>query len=150
MRRPLCLLFLLAATSVPALARPKIEQTVDRRSLDALQRRALEASPRDRYFLYTELVHDVIEDSADEYAAGEIGKATVLLKQAQVITRKLHILLSGNDKRLKKAQILLSNTAFRLDELLHASDYDNRPLIEQTLAQLTQAQNEAMLQLFQK
>jgi hypothetical protein len=58
--------------------------------------------------------------------------------------------MAGNDKRLKNAEILLSNTAFRLKEMLHASDYDDRPLVEKTLSQVNDAQNEAMMQVFQK
>ena len=45
---------------------------------------------------------------------------------------------------------MLRHTAFRLNEMLHASDYENRPLLEATLAQVNQADNEAMMQVFKK
>src|SRR5580692_3241120 len=48
------------------------------------------------------------------------------------------------------AQLLLRHTAFRLTELLHEGGFEDRPLVEQTLAQLNQAQSEAMLQVFRK
>jgi hypothetical protein len=34
--------------------------------------------------------------------------------------------------------------------MLHNSSLEDRPLVEQTLAQVNQAQNEAMLQVFRK
>ncbi len=58
--------------------------------------------------------------------------------------------MADNDKRLKNAEILLNRTAFRLNEMLHASSLEDRPLVEQTLAQVTQAQNATMMQVFQK
>ena len=43
--------------------------------------------------------------------------------------------IAGNDKRLKNAEILLSKTSFRLNEMLHSSDYDDRSLVEADLGQ---------------
>jgi hypothetical protein len=34
--------------------------------------------------------------------------------------------------------------------MLHASSFEDRPLLEQTLAQVNHAQNEAMMQVFHK
>jgi hypothetical protein len=43
---------------------------------------------------------------------------------------------------------MLSQTAFRLSEMLQASSVDDRPLVEQTLAQVTDAKNAALLEVF--
>jgi hypothetical protein len=43
---------------------------------------------------------------------------------------------------------MLSHTAFRLGEMLQASSVDDRPLFQQTLAQVTDAQNATMMQVF--
>jgi hypothetical protein len=58
--------------------------------------------------------------------------------------------VTDNNKRLKDAQILLRHTAFRLNGMLHASSFEDRPLVEQTLAQVNEAQTEAMMQVFRK
>ena len=58
--------------------------------------------------------------------------------------------MSDDNKRLKNAEILLRHTAFRLTEMLHASASEDRPLVQQTLSEVNQAQNEAMLQVFRK
>ncbi|MGH9563825.1 MAG: hypothetical protein ACRD3S_20420, partial [Terracidiphilus sp.] len=64
--------------------------------------------------------------------------------------QKLHITLANNDKKLKDAEILLSHSAFRLNEMLHATSIQDRPLVKETLAQVSQAQNDTMLQVFRK
>ena len=73
-----------------------------------------------------------------------------MLKDIQQFTQKIHLSAANDDKRLKNAEILLRHTAFRLNEMLHASSFEDRPLVEQTLAQVNQAQNEAMMHVFRK
>lgn len=143
-------LALFVALSIPALASSLDDKIPDQQSIDALEQRAANAQPKEQCFLYAQLVHQMIELSARQAAAGDVEKATGLLKRAQEFTHRIHMALAGNDKRLKDAQILLRHTAFRLAELLHANSFDDRPLVEQTLAQLNRAQDEAMLQVFRK
>lgn len=150
MRISPAVLLLFSALSIPALASSIDDKIPDQQTLDALEQRALTAQPKEQCFLYAQLVHQMVELSARQAAAGDVEKATGLLKRAQELTHKIHMALAGNDKRLKDAQILLRHTAFRLAELLHAGSFDDRPLVEQTLAQLNRAQDEAMLQVFRK
>jgi hypothetical protein len=118
-------------------------------SVQALEARANQASPRDQCFLYAELVQQMTELSIQQYSTGETTKATGLLKQIQKIAAKIHFTITGKDKRLKNAQLLLSRTAFRLGEMLHSSSYEDRSVVQQTLAQVTKAQNATMMELFQ-
>jgi hypothetical protein len=122
----------------------------DSSAIAALEARANQAQPREQCFLYAQLIQQMTELSIRQYAAGDIDKATQLLQQVQRIAQKIHFSLADNDKRLKDAEILLSHSAFRLSEMLHSSSVEDRPLFEQTLAQVTQAQNAAMMQVFHK
>ena len=122
----------------------------DQGSIDALEAKVLQAEPRDQCFLYAQLVQQMTELSIRQYAAGDYDTATSLLKRVQRIAQKIHLSMSDNDKRLKNTEILLRHTAFRLNEMLHASSIEDRPLVEQTLAQVTQAQNATMMQVFHK
>jgi hypothetical protein len=90
------------------------------------------------------------EFSVRQYATGDGEKAAVLLKQVQELAHKIHLGMSEDNKRLKNAQILLRHTAFRLTEMLHNSSLEDQPLVAATLAQVNQAQDEAMLQVFRK
>ncbi len=119
-------------------------------SIAALETKASQAAPREQCFLYAELVHEMIEFSSAQYAAGEIEKASETLKRVNGFAQKIHIAVANDEKRLKNAQILLRHTAFRLNELLHASSLEDRPLVEQTLAQVNMVQTETMMQVFRK
>lgn len=122
----------------------------DPQSIAALEAKASQAQPKEQCFLYAELVHEMIEYSSAQYAAGEYEKAASTLKRVNGFAQKIHIMVSNDERRLKNAQILLRHTAFRLNELLHASSLEDRPLVASTLAQLNQVQTETMLQVFRK
>lgn len=119
-------------------------------TIAALEARASQAQPREQCFLYAEIVHQMTELSLKEYSAGDVDHAAGLLKRIQTFAQKIHLSIAGNDKRLKNAELLLSHTAFRLNEMLHSSSYDDRPLVQATLTDVNQAQNEAMMTVFQK
>ena len=143
-------LLVFTALAIPACAATLDDKVPDQQTMDALEARAGQAQPREQCFLYAELVHDMIEVSLRQYAAGDAEKATGLLKRAQELTHKIHLALSEDNKRLKNAEILLRHTAFRLTELLHTSEFEDRPLVQETLAQVNQAQTEAMMAVFKK
>jgi len=135
---------------LPARAYSPEEKVPDPESIAALQARADQAQPREQCYLYAELVHEMTELSLHDYATGDIDKATILLKQVQQFAHKVHLSVGEDNKRLKNAEILLRHTAFRLHEMLRSSSYEDRPLLEETLAQVNQAENEAMMQVFKK
>jgi len=141
---------LLVVAAVPACASGIDNKTFDQQSIDALVAKASQAQPRDQCFIYSEIVHEMTELSLRQYAAGDETKAADLLKQIQGLAHKIHLSMSDDNKRLKNAEILLRHTAFRLTEMLHSSSFEDRTLVEQTLAQVNQAQNEAMMQVFRK
>jgi hypothetical protein len=144
------LVLVFTALSIPACAASLDDKIPDQQTISALETRASQAQPREQCFLYAELVHDMIEVSLRQYAAGDSEKASGLLKKAQDLAHKIHLAVSDDNKRLKNAEILLRHTAFRLTEMLHSSASEDRPLVQQTLSEVNQAQNEAMLQVFRK
>jgi hypothetical protein len=147
---PLAVVVLLTVTVAPACASGIDDKAFDQESINALQAKILQASPHDQCFLYAQLVHQMTEVSLRRYSAGDGEKATALLKQVQEFAHKIHLGVADDNKRLKDAEILLRHTAFRLTELLHNSSAEDQPLVAETLAQVSQAQNEAMLQVFRK
>jgi hypothetical protein len=141
---------LLSVPTLPVCAAGINEKLPDLVSIQALEARATTAEPREQCFLYAELVHQMTELSVREYAAGDVDHANAMLQKIRGLAQKIHLALAGNDKRLKNAEILLSHTAFRLNELLHGSSYQDRPLVEAALTDINQAQHEAMMQVFRK
>jgi hypothetical protein len=146
----LAVLVLLTAGGLSACASGFDDKIIDQNSINALQAKILQAQPRDQCFLYAQLVNQMTELSVHQYASGDGEKAASLLKQVQEMAHKIHLTMSEDNKRLKNAQILLRHTAFRLNEMLHNSSLEDKPLVAATLAQVNQAQDEAMLQVFRK
>jgi hypothetical protein len=147
---PIAAFLALGLTAVPVCASSADSAVPDQQTIDALEVKANQAQPRDQCFLYAQLVQKMTELSIHQYETGNVSNATGLLKQIQRIAKKIHLSLANNDKRLKNAQLLLSHTAFRLNEMLQASNIEDRPLVQQTLAQVTEAKDAAMMQLFRK
>ncbi len=146
----LAVLVLLSISPASVCASGFDDKVFSQQSIDALQAKASQAHPREQCFIYAEVVHEMTEFSLRQYAAGDVENAAELLRQIQFMAHKIHLSVSDDNKRLKNAEILLRHTAFRLTEMLHNSSLEDRPLVEQTLAQVNQAQNEAMLQVFRK
>ncbi len=147
---PLAVAVLLTVAAVPVCPAGVDERPADLQSIQALEARAQVAQPREQCFLYAEVVHQMTELSLRQYAAGDIENATSMLKRVRYLAQKIHLSMAVNDKRMKNAEILLRHTAFRLSEMLHGSSFEDRPLVEATLSQVNQAQNEAMMQVFNK
>jgi hypothetical protein len=139
---------LLALTALPAWASGPDDKIPDQQSIDALQARVNQAQPRQQLLLYAQLAHEMTELSLRQYAAGDAEKAVGLLKSIQQVAQKIHNSVSDDNKRLKDAEILLRHTAFRLNEMLRNSSLEDRDLVQQTLLQINQAQNDAMMQVF--
>ena len=145
---PFATLVLLTVFAASVRASGFDDKIPDQQSINALATKASQAQPREQCYLYAELVHEMTEYSLHQYEAGNVEKASELLRQIQPLARKIHLSVADNDKRLKSAEMLLRHTAFRLNEMLHTSSFEDRTLVEQTLAQVNLAQSEAMMQVF--
>ncbi len=145
---PLAVAVLFSVITVPVCAAGIDDKPVNIEGIQALEARAIAAQPREQCFLYAEIVHQMTELSLRQYAAGDVDHATDMLKHVQQMAKKVHLAMAANDKRLKNAEILLNHTAFRLNEMLHGSSYEDRPLVEATLSEINHAQSEAMMQVF--
>jgi len=143
-------LAILVLCAVPTCASGFADKVYDERSIDALVAKASQAPQREQCFLYAELVHQMTELSMRQYAAGDVEKSAALLKQIQQLTRKIHLSVANDNKRLKNAEILLRHASFRLTGMLHSSSFEDPTLVAETLAQVNQVQNEAMMQVFRK
>jgi len=147
---PIAALLALSLNVVLVRASSPDSSLPDQQTIEALEARANQAQPREQCFLYAQLVQQMTEMSIRQYQAGNVGRATGLLQQIQRIARKIHLTVNDDDKRLKNAELMLSHTAFRLNEMLQASNIEDRPLVQQTLAQVTDAKDAALMQVFRK
>ena len=144
--RPIGLLLFIALL-LPALSHASnMDKPLDPVALSALAAKASLAPPKDQCFLYAELVHQMTELAGRQLSQGQDPSAT--LRAVRDYTQKIHLGAAKDNKRLKNAQILMEHTAFRLTEYLHSAALDDRPILESTLKNLNQVQNELMMQVF--
>jgi hypothetical protein len=147
--RPIGLLLFVALLLSPlSHASSSDTKPLDPVALSALAAKASLASPKDQCFLYAELVHQMTELAGRQLSQGEDASAT--LRAVREYTQKIHLGVAKDNKRLKNAQILMEHTAFRLNEYLHSAALDDRPVLESTLKNLNQVQNELMMQVFRR
>lgn len=145
LRALLTIPLLLGATLIPSCVRAQ-DAALAQKNIDDLAARASQAQPREQCFLYAQLVHQMTELSVRQYTAGDVNSALASLHGIQQFAQRIHLSLSNDDKRLKNAELLLNQTAFRLHEMLQSTSYEDRPVVEATLAQVTHAQDEALNQ----
>jgi hypothetical protein len=148
-RAPLAVAIFVSVSTVPLFAGID-DKPVDMQSIQALEARANLAQPREQCFLYAEVVHQLTELSVRQYGSADATQTTDMLKHIQQMAQKIHLSMAENDKRLKGVELLLAHTAFRLNELLHGSSYEDRELVEKTLSDVNHAQNEALMQVLRK
>ena len=119
-------------------------------ALAALQAKADRAQPKDRCFLYAELVSQLVDLAGRQFNSGDSGQASETLKLVQKYAEKIHTGVSDDSKRLRSAELLMQRTSFRLEGIRSGASYEDRPVLEVTLKQLNQVQTQLMMQVFKK
>src|ERR1700729_2411498 len=119
-------------------------------ALAELQTKADQARPRDKCFLYAELVSQMTDLAGKQLNSGDSGQASETLKLVQQYAEKIHTGVADDTKKLRDAESLMRRTSFRLKGMLNKASYEDRPALELTLKQLNQLQTELMMQVFKK
>lgn len=119
-------------------------------ALAALEAKADQAQPRERCFLYAELVSRMTDLAGRQFNSGDSGQASETLKLVQRYAEKIHRGVADDSKKLKDAELLMRSTSFRLKDILSGASNEDRPALEVTLKQLNQVQEQLMMQVFKK
>jgi hypothetical protein len=120
-------------------------------ALAELQTKADQAQPRDKCFLYAELVSQMTDLAGRQFNSGDSEQASETIKRLQTYAEKItHTGVADDSKKLRDAELLMRRTSFRLKGMLNKASYEDRPALELTLKQLNQIQTELMMQVFKK
>jgi hypothetical protein len=119
-------------------------------ALATLQAKADQAQPRDRCYLYAELVSQMTDLAGHQLSSGDSGEASETLKLVQRYAEKIQIGVGDDSKKLKNAELLVRRTSFRLKDILGGASLEDRETLEATLRQLNQVQAQLMTQVFKK
>jgi hypothetical protein len=119
-------------------------------AIAALQAKTDQAKPRDRCFLYAELVSQMTDLAGKQLSSGEYGEALESLRLVRRYADKTLLGVGDNSRKLKDAEMLMRHTSFRLEDILHQASYDDRRDLEETLKELYKVQTRLMMQVFKK
>jgi hypothetical protein len=119
-------------------------------ALAVLQAKADQAQPRDRCFLYAQLVSQMTDLAGHQFNSGDSGQASESLKLVQRYAEKIHTDVADDSKKLRDAELLMERTSFRLKGMLSEASYEDRPAVEATMKQLNQVRTQIMMQVFKK
>ena len=116
----------------------------------ALQAKAEQAQPRDRCFLYAELVRQMTDLAGQQFNSGDSLQASETLKFVRQYAEKIHEGVADDSKKLKNAELLMGRASFRLRDILSEASYEDRPSLEATLKQVNEVREQLMTQVFKK
>jgi hypothetical protein len=101
-------------------------------ALAMLKAKADQAQPRDRCYLYAELVSQMTDSAGQQFNSSDSGQALETLKMVQRYVEKIHMGVSDDSKKLRDAELLMRRTSFRLKGILSRASYDDRQALEVT------------------
>ena len=119
-------------------------------AVSELQAKADQALPRERCFLYAELISRMTDIAELQFSTGDSAAGDETLNLVRQYALKLQTSIGDDSKRLKPAEMLLQHTSFRLEEILHEASYENRSALEMTLKEVNDVRTQLMIQVFKK
>ncbi len=145
----LCATVLLAGFATrPALASGPSEIALDAPALTDLEQRAATAEPKDRCFLYTELLHGWTELAGRDMTDGNEVAAATAIARADEDAAKLKGALGTDSKRLKNAELILEHTAHRLADMVRVASLDQHDTMQTVLKHLNSVHDALLAQIF--
>ena len=120
------------------------------RALASLQAKAEQAQPRDRCFLYAMLVKQMTNLAGQQFDSDDPGQASETLKLVQHYIENIRTGVNGDSRKVKDAELLMRRSSFQLTNLLRESSLEDRLVLQTTLKELNQVQEQLMIQVFKK
>lgn len=131
-----------------AWASSPVEATMDPSALVQLEQRAASAEPRERCYLYTELLHQWTELAGRAMADGDDTVAATAIEHADSDAARLKAVIERDSKRLKNAELLLEHTAHRLSDMVRVATMDQHDAMQSVLKHLNSVHDELLAQIF--
>lgn len=138
----------LSVVTLPAHAVSFAEPILDISTLTALEHQAETAAPKDRCFLYTELLHDWTELASRGMAAGDDSQANMAIAHADANAGRLKATLANDSKRLKNAELLLEHTVHHLSDMLRVASMDQHDTMQAALKHMNNVHDALLAQIF--
>lgn len=122
----------------------------DATTIAKLQAKAGQAPPRDRCYLYAELVGQLAERAGQQVNSGDFDQASESLRLLRQYAEQIGSAITDDSRKLKDAELLTRRASFRLSNMLRGASYEDRPVLDATLKLVYQAQTNLMMTVFKK
>ena len=124
------------------------EPGIDAIALNDLESRAAAAEPRERCYLYTELLHEWTELAGREIAAGNEEAATFAMQHADADAMKLKTAIARDSKRLKNAEQILEHSVHRLSDMMRVTSMEQRDAMQSVLRHVSSVHDDLLAAVF--
>ena len=117
-------------------------------NLATLQVKAEQAPPRDRCFLYAEIVGQLADRAGQQIKSGDSDQASESLRLLRQYAEQIGSATTDDSRKLKDAELLTQRASLRLSNMLRGAPFEDRPVLDATLKLVYRAQTNLMMQVF--
>ena len=127
-----------------ALAVRPDEAALDAAALVQMEQQADRANPREKCFLYTQLLHALAEAAGREILDGKHNEAAQTAEAINRVTAKAEATSARDAKKLKEAEELLQSTTRRLTDMTRALSGEESSAMHSTLQKVNAAHDKIL------
>ena len=117
-------------------------------SLDALKTRAENARPQDQGHLFATIALREVKEADHFYTEGDVTNATKAVDDVVRYAARATEAAQKSGKHLKDTEILLRQTARRLDDVRKTLSFEDRPYVEAAVKQVEKLRQKLLEQMF--
>ncbi len=138
LRIPIAVLLLAVCVSAKGTEEP----------LEALKARAENARPQNQGHLFATIARREVNEADRFYTEGDIANATKAVDEVVRYADRATEAAQKSGKHLKNTEILLRQTARRLDDVRKTLNFDDRPYVEAAVKQVEKVRQKLLDQMF--
>ena len=121
---------------------------LDTSALTEMEAKAAQAEPRERCFLYTQLLHEWTEVAGRSLAAGDTAMTATAFQHADTNAMRLKEAINRDSKRLKNAELLMAHSVHRLSDMMRVSTLEQRDTMQAVLRHVSTVHDDLLAAVF--
>lgn len=116
--------------------------------LETLKTRAESARPQDQPHLFANIARREVSEADRFYTAGEVANATKAVDELVRYAARAAEAATKTGKQLKNTEILLRETARRLEDISKTLNFDDRTYVEAAVKQVEKSRQQILDHMF--
>jgi hypothetical protein len=113
-----------------------------------MEDRANNANPREKCYLYAEVLAGLTELESQQIAANELEKARATMQHMDEVAAKIHAASVSDAKKLKNAEQVLERTTRRVQDMARVVGAEEQTALQSTLQHMNTVHNELLAMVF--